>query len=204
MFATRQSLLLRLKDQEDQDGWREFFDTYWRLIYSFCLKSHLTESEAEEVVQDTMISVAREIPTFRYDRSKGSFRAWLLTIVRRRLIDRTRQRARWSRLVTQSADREPGTDAPSAEPADTRRSELDLLWASEWEGHLIRRALDHVRSKVPEKQYLIYEMLVLREVPLKAVVSNLQTTTVAVYRAKHRVGQLLRTELDRLREEDSL
>ena len=49
LFATRQSLLLRLKDHADQEGWREFFDTYWRMIYAFCLKAGLTEVEAEEV-----------------------------------------------------------------------------------------------------------------------------------------------------------
>ena len=73
LFSTRQSLLLRLKDQEDQEGWQEFFDTYWRLIYSFCLKAGLSEIEAEEVVQETMISVAKQMPQFRYDGSKGGF-----------------------------------------------------------------------------------------------------------------------------------
>ena len=51
-----------------------------------------------------------------------------------------------------------------------------------------------------EKQYLIYEMHVLREVPLRSVVTNLQTTAVSVYMAKHRVGKLLRAELSRLKQ----
>jgi len=29
--ATRWSLLARLKNWEDQQSWRKFFDTYWRL-----------------------------------------------------------------------------------------------------------------------------------------------------------------------------
>ena len=74
---------------------------------------------------------------------------------------------------------------------------------SEWEGHLIKRALDQVREQVTEKQYLIYEMHVLREVPISTVVANLQTSAMSVYLAKHRVGKLLRVELGRLKQEES-
>ena len=77
-----------------------------------------------------------------------------------------------------------------------------MLWAAEWEGHLLRRALEGVRSRVSEKQYLIYEMLMLRDVPLPQVVENLQTSAVAVHMAKYRVNRLLRQELTRLRRED--
>jgi len=46
---------------EDHDGWQEFFDTYWRLIYDVALKAGLNEAEAEEVVQETLTSVAKAI-----------------------------------------------------------------------------------------------------------------------------------------------
>jgi RNA polymerase sigma-70 factor (ECF subfamily) len=85
---------------------------------------------------------------------------------------------------------------------DPKRPELDVLWASEGEGYLINKALQQVREKVSEKQYLIYEMHVLREVPISTVVANLQTSTMAVYVAKHRVGKLLRVELGKLRHEE--
>ena len=46
-IPTRQSLLARLKDWNDQEGWRRFFETYWRLIHSTALKAGLTQTEAE-------------------------------------------------------------------------------------------------------------------------------------------------------------
>lgn len=203
VHETRKSLLLRLKDHEDQEGWQEFFEVYWRLIYSFALKTGLSESESEEVVQDTMVSLAKEMPRFQYDRSKGSFRSFLLTVVRRRIVDRHRQEARWHRVVSEKSPSESPSDQAFADGPDPHGPELDRLWALEWEGHLIQRALDRVRDKVTEKQYLIYEMLVLREVPIATVASNLQTSAMAVYLAKHRVGKLLRAELGRLKQEES-
>ena len=73
-IPTRGSLLSRLKDWDDQDSWRDFFNTYWKLIYGVALKSGLTETEAQEVVQETVISVAKAIPQFKYDAAVCSFK----------------------------------------------------------------------------------------------------------------------------------
>ena len=60
----RQSLLARLKDVGDQESWRDFFDTYWRLIHATALKAGLTDTEAQEVVQEVMIAAAKIMPEF--------------------------------------------------------------------------------------------------------------------------------------------
>ena len=79
---TRYSLLSRLQDWDDQDSWRDFFDTYWRLIYSVAIKSGLTETEAQDVVQETVVCVAKDIGKFKRDRDRGSFRGWLRNLTR--------------------------------------------------------------------------------------------------------------------------
>ena len=56
---------MRLRD--DDASWQEFFDIYWRLIHRFALKAGLTEDEAIDVVQDTVITVSRNMPGFRYE-----------------------------------------------------------------------------------------------------------------------------------------
>jgi RNA polymerase sigma-70 factor (ECF subfamily) len=76
-----------LRDVEDQPSWQRFFDTYWRLIQSVALKAGLTEVEAQEVVQETVISVARHLPGFRYDPKVCSFKTWMLRLTRWRIID---------------------------------------------------------------------------------------------------------------------
>ena len=72
-IPTRHSLLNRLKDWDDQTSWQEFFDTYWRLIYSVAIKAGLSDAEAQEVVQETVIGVARKISEFKADPAHGSF-----------------------------------------------------------------------------------------------------------------------------------
>src|SRR5437867_1224129 len=93
-LPTRASLLSRLRDLGDSDSWREFFETYWRLIYNVARKAGLSDDAAQDVVQETVIAVARKMPEFRYDPAKGSFKQWLLLITRRRIHDQLRRQYR--------------------------------------------------------------------------------------------------------------
>src|SRR4051794_13438218 len=90
-LLTRRTLLSRLRDLDDHESWRMFFNLYWRLLYNVARKSGLDDSDAQEIVQDTVIAVARKMPEFRYDPTRGTFTQWLLRITRRRIIDHLRR-----------------------------------------------------------------------------------------------------------------
>src|SRR5262245_3262966 len=92
LIPTRQSLLSRLKDWNDQEGWKVFFDTYWKLIYTAAVKAGLTDAEAQDVVQETVISVMKSMPSFEYDAHKGHFKNWLLRLTGWRIVDQLRKR----------------------------------------------------------------------------------------------------------------
>jgi DNA-directed RNA polymerase specialized sigma24 family protein len=96
-IPTRESLLSRLKDWDDQESWRRFFDTYWRLIYRAALKAGLIETEAQDVVQETLISVAQKMPGFKYEPAIDSFKGWLFYQTRLRIADQFRKRKRTGR-----------------------------------------------------------------------------------------------------------
>src|SRR5689334_726407 len=91
-IPTRRSLLSRLRNADDNESWRAFFDTYWKLIYSFAVKCGCSDAEAEEAVQETIISISRKMAEFKYDPALCSFKGWLLHVTRRRVIDQIRKR----------------------------------------------------------------------------------------------------------------
>src|SRR6185436_16357636 len=93
-LPTRRTLLSRLREWDDQESWREFFNLYWKLIYGVALRAGLSVPEAQDVVQDTIISVSRQLPNFRYDSSQGSFKGWLSLITQRRITDHLRKKYR--------------------------------------------------------------------------------------------------------------
>ena len=120
-MATRRSLVDRLADWDDQRRWQEFFDTYWKLIYSAARKSGLTDAEAQEVVQETVITVAKNIDKLKYDPAIGSFKGWLLQITRWRIADQFRKREPGNAKRPRSSDdRADGNDRACPRFTDRR------------------------------------------------------------------------------------
>ena len=74
LLPTRASLLERMRDWQNQTSWQEFFDLYWKLIYGVARKAGLSDSEAQDVVQEVLVHVAKQMPTFRFDPALGSFK----------------------------------------------------------------------------------------------------------------------------------
>src|SRR6267143_4658473 len=91
-LPTRWSLITRLKSWDDRASWQEFFDTYWKLIYAAALKAGLSDAEAQDVVQETVITVAKNLPQFKTNPERGSFKGWLLHTTRWRIADQLRKR----------------------------------------------------------------------------------------------------------------
>lgn len=199
LIPTRRSLLTRLKDWEDSDGWKEFFDTYWRLIYGVALKAGLTVTEAEEVVQETLVAVAKQMPTFRYD-AAGSFKGWLLQITRRRIVDQFRKRPRWP-AGGALAIGEDTSQTPMAERVPAEEPDLNSVWDEEWQRNLVDAAMRRVRNRVTPRQYQIFDLYVVKEWPVREVARTLKVNAAQIYLTKHRVSRLVREELRRLEQQ---
>src|SRR3954467_4783838 len=194
LLATRRSLVDRLANWDDQRRWQEFFDTYWKLIYSAARKSGLTETEAQEVVQETVITVAKNISKLHYDPAIGSFKGWLLNITRWRIADQFRKR---KRVGEQSAKtRRDGHETATIEKiADPAGFDLDAAWDEEWRRNLLQAATERVKKKVSGKQYQIFDCYVLKQWPVQKVAKELRVSVAQVYLAKHRLSALLKKEV---------
>lgn len=194
-IPTRYSLLSRLQNWDDQESWKVFFDTYWRLIYSFALKSGLTDAEAEDVVQETIISVAKNIQKFKRDREKGTFKGWLRNLSRWRIADQLRKRTGVRRRETEFA----AEDADAWDMAEIPQSpEAESVWEDEWRLQLMKVAMDNVRRLVKEEHYQMFDLYAVRQWPAVKVARMLGVGIGQVYLAKYRVGALIKKEIQRL------
>ncbi len=201
-LPTRQSLLSRLRNCEDQAGWREFFDTYWRLIYNVARRSGLGEAQAEDVVQNTFIYLTRRMPNFRYDAQRGSFKSWLRVVTRSRINVFLRTgNPSGVRFREHPADFEGESVNPLEDIPDDSSEALDEVWQREWEENLLHTAFQRVRAKVSSQQLLIFRVAMLGELSLSQVANKLGVSLAQVYLARHRVGKLLKNEVQRLRAE---
>src|SRR5579885_2744950 len=84
VMETSASLLERLRSAPDEAAWRRLDDLYRPLIRRWLLRDPSLRHEADDVVQDVMEVLVRELPTFQRQRT-GSFRRWLRAITAHRL-----------------------------------------------------------------------------------------------------------------------
>lgn len=196
-IPTRKSLLTRLKNWEDNESWRDFFNTYWKLIYGVALKAGLTHTEAEEVLQETVLGVARSIGEFKYDAAVCSFKSWLMQVIRHRIA---RQFDRRKRQAALRSFPDETSRTPVLERLPDQNDRLEALWEEEWEKNLMDAALARVKRRVPMEQYQIFDFYVLKKWPALKVARNLGVTVGHVYVAKHRISRLLQKEVRVLQE----
>jgi RNA polymerase sigma-70 factor (ECF subfamily) len=204
-IPTRWSLLSRLKSWDDQESWREFFDIYWSLLYSVSLRAGLTDAEAQDVVQETIIAVARRMKDFKANAAAGSFKGWLLHTTRWKIADQLRKRRA-----------EPGAKAENRRPVgdeDTHRTATveripdpaslvqDSLWDEQWEQNLRTAAIESVKRQVDPLEYQIFDLCVMRGSPPKTVATKLGVKLWKVYLAQKKVAGLLLKEARRIEAE---
>jgi RNA polymerase sigma factor (sigma-70 family) len=193
LIPTRQSLLSRLKDWNDQGSWKLFFDTYWRLIYNSAIKAGLSDAEAQDVVQETVLSVMKSMPGFQYHAENGSFKSWLLRLTSWRIGDQFRKRQKG---VQDLGGRHSDTATEEIERvADPVSLELGATWDEEWKNNLVEAAIERVKKKVDPKQYQVYDLYVLKHWSVTKVAKTLKVNPGAVYLAKHRIQGLIKKEI---------
>ncbi|MEM6910392.1 MAG: sigma-70 family RNA polymerase sigma factor [Verrucomicrobiota bacterium] len=197
---TRKSLIARLINWGDQKTWDEFYRTYWKLIYSVAIKSGLRNEEAFDVVQETILSVAKQSKEQKFDPEAGSFKSWLMNMTRWRIGDQFRKRKKDTAMMGLPGDDDRRTDALDR-MADPAGDVLDRLWDIEWKSHIAEIALERVKARVSPKQFQVYHCHVVRGWEPKKVSKDLGVSMAQVYLAKHRVGGQVKKELAQLEQQ---
>ncbi len=198
LLPTRVSLLKRMKDWRDNTSWQEFFDAYWKLIYGVARKAGLGDSEAQDVVQEVLLHVAKKMPKFKYDPAIGSFKGWLLTKTRWCIIAQMRRRGRGplahtpdSTMAEDPLERMPDAFVPS----------LDEIWEKEWQHNLLEAAWGRLKQSYDGLKLQIFEFYVRKEFPADKVAARFGVSIDQVYLIKNRVTEELKKEIQRLERE---
>ena len=172
---------------------------YRNLIYSAARRTGLNEDECEQVVQDTLIAVAKKMPGFTYDPAKDSFKGWLLTVTRWRVLDQFQKRACEQGRRTGTASPQSDETATIERVADPAGSQLEAIWDEEWDKHILQTTLALVKRAVQPRQYEIYYLHVVLGQSIPEVTKALGVSSTQVYLAKHRVGRLIRKEAAKMK-----
>jgi RNA polymerase sigma factor (sigma-70 family) len=191
-IPTRATLLGRLKNWEDAESWQDFSDTYTKLIFGVARQAGLSDAEARDVVQETLVGVARKIHEFESSPERGSFKNWLLNITRWRIADQFRSRP----PVQEPLANEDGTPTVERIPDP---GDLDAVWEAEWKRSVFQAAVIRVCRRAKPKHAQIFELYAIQRWPVLRVARELGVSTILVYLVAHRLTKKLRQEVEYVR-----
>jgi RNA polymerase sigma-70 factor (ECF subfamily) len=185
------SLLERLRLRPDAASWERLVDLYTPLIRAWLRRHALQDSDADDLTQDVLGVLVRELPNFRHDLRRGAFRRWLRQVTVNRL--RVFWRSRHARPLAGGTDLGPVLDQ-LADPD----SGLSQLWDREHDLHVARRLLELLEPEFEPATWRAFRLLVLEGRPTAAVAAELGLSSNAVRIAKSRVLRRFRQEVDGL------
>ena len=187
MSDTSASLLERLRSRPDEASWQRLVGLYTPLIQGWLCRHLLPHADVEDLVQEVLAVVVRELPRFEH-RRPGAFRAWLRTITVHRLRDFWRAR-RYRPEATGASDFLRKLDELE-DPA----SGLSRLWDGEHDRHVVRRLLELIRPQFQPTTWQAFAGVMLEGQKPAAVARRLGISVNAVLLAKSRVLARLRGE----------
>ncbi len=188
MSNTPVSLLERLRLRPDAASWRRLVDLYTPLIRGWLRRYDVTPADADDLNQEVLQVVVREVPNFRHDLRTGAFRRWLRTVTVNRL--RTFWRARSARPV---ATGDSAIEQMLDELADPESS-LSRQWEAEHDRHVARRMLELIEPEFEPTTWRAFQLLVVEGRDTREVAATVGLTANAVRIAKSRVLARLRQE----------
>jgi RNA polymerase sigma-70 factor (ECF subfamily) len=188
--ATRASLLVRVRDPQDEAAWSEFAEVYAPLVYRYARRHGLQDADAADVTQDVLRAAVRTLPAFEYDPRRGRFRGWLRTVTANQVRD----------FFAGRQHRERGSGDPNvhqwlAEQTDQSESD-EAFWEREYRQRLFQWASERVRAHFRESTWRAFEETTVHGRPASEVGEELGLSAGAVYIAKSRVLAKLKEEIE--------
>ena len=162
MDATSPSLLLRIKNRKDVEAWQEFFDLYSPLLYAYARERGLSHDDAEDIRSSCYETIVQRIGDFEYDKSNTGFRAWLRTMVSRRVIDLFRKR------------KMPNAESSDLRQLDDGESTLDEIWEKNWRLHHLRYCVSQVSKRVQPTTFEAFQLLTDQAMSVEQVCEKMQ------------------------------
>ncbi len=189
MSQTPVSLLERLREHPDPESWRRLVEVYTPLIHDWLRRQSLQQQDVDDLVQEVLGVVVREMPAFHYDPERGSFRGWLRAITVNRLRAFWRAR-RLGPIATGDSD-----FGEMLEQLEDPNSELSRRWDLEHDRHVAGRLLQMIQPEFEATTWRAFEQVVLEGGRPADVAAALGISVNAVFIAKSRIQRRLRQEL---------
>ena len=189
--STRSSVLRAVANTENEAAWQRFFDLYAGFVFSIARSKGLNDTDADDIVQMVFSDLARNLPSFKYDREKGRFRSYLAALVKWRVIDRLK-------AVRRDAD----LKADFMEEAKSAATTEDEDFAErEWQSAAMEETLRRIKPEVRPEHYAAFVASAVEGQDTDVVTKLYGISRDSLYQIRKRLTVKLREKLAEVRAE---
>jgi RNA polymerase sigma factor (sigma-70 family) len=185
---TRASLLVRLKDQADDEAWCEFTEIYRPVIYRLACRRGLQHADAEDLVQQVLAAVARAIDRWETDPQQARFRTWLLRVATNAVINAL-ARGKPDRGSGESGMQDVLDSLPAADEPDSQ------FIRAEHRREIFRCAARQVRFEFQSATWDAFWLTAVEGRGADDVACELKIARGSVYAARSRVMRRLKEKV---------
>ncbi|VGO19413.1 RNA polymerase sigma factor [Pontiella sulfatireligans] len=194
-WETRQTLLMRAKNQNDHAAWEEFVAYYRDFIYMVLHQMNLYSIDIDDLAQEILIKIWKSLPNHIYDKDRARFRTWLSRLIRNQVLDYIRATQRRTRKHTAAAEDDAvGSMSVITEP------DVEKIIQQEWEVYIVQLALKNVSSLFSERAIEAFSMSIDGK-STEQIAKHLGVKPNSVVKLKNRVKERLVKEIHHLRNE---
>ena len=197
MEKTSLSLLVRLRCSPESENWNRLVDLYAPLLRAWLRKYDVQDSDADDLAQEVLLAVSKDLGKFEHGGQPGSFRGWLKAILVNRLRKFWRARDR-----RPQARGDSDIDARLAQ-LDDPASEMSQIWNRQHDQYVLRQLLALVEPHFTPNTWTAFCRVTLEGADPGVVAEEMGISRNAVIIAKCRVLSRLRQESEGLIESSS-
>jgi RNA polymerase sigma-70 factor (ECF subfamily) len=185
MLDTPRSLLQRIAESSAEADWRRLVALYQPFIGKWLGRAGIPTADADDLTQEVLTVVVKELPGFEHSERVGAFRNWLRTVV----VNRTR--GYWR--SKQTRPKEQDGEAAIALLEDPS-SGLSGEWDREHDAYVVRQLLESLEGEFSPTTWAAFRRQMMDGAKAAEVAAELGLTTNAVLVAKSRVLRRFRAE----------
>ena len=191
-LTTRLSLIDALKQGGGAAAWERFYQTYSGVLVSFARKQGCDEHTSLDVLQETVMVILRKLPGFDYDKARGRFRNWLMTITANKVREAVR-RAKVDKML--SLDVPDENDQTLADKLPAASADASENLERDWRQTLLEEALRRIMAdpRTSAESIAVFRAVALENRAPADVARDFSMTENNVYQIKNRLMNRVRS-----------
>ncbi|MCM8533642.1 MAG: sigma-70 family RNA polymerase sigma factor [Lentisphaeraceae bacterium] len=189
---TRMTLIQRVSAKNrDEYCWEEFLSTYRNYIYAIIRKFNLNKELCDDLFQDILVGLWKDLPKFEYRPQSCRFRTWLSVVCRNVVLTYLKSKAGRKRSLEVNYDEICDTLNKFSE------AEIENIAEKDWKLFIAEKAMANISESLSEKLLDIFNAAMDGKTD-EELGQKYKTSEASIRVYRHRVKNALMKEIIRL------